>query len=121
RTPGLRVFNQAGQSYYIDKKGMKIPISNHFTANVIAANGEIKEGFSGKVDTIRTDLVKGLYKVAAFISADTLWNDLFVQIYVNEKSDIELISRVGNQKVIVGDSNDLKDKFRRLMVFYKKA
>ena len=121
RTPVLRVFNMAGQSYYVDQKGFKIPVSNHFTANVIAVNGEIKEGFSGKVDTVRTQLVKDLYQLANFISQDSVWNNLFVQFYVNEKNDIELIPRVGKHTIILGDASDLKDKFRRLMVFYKKA
>lgn len=121
RTPVLRVFNMAGQSYYVDQKGFKIPVSNHFTANVIAVNGDIKEGFSGKVDTVRTQLVKDLYQLANFISKDSVWNNLFVQFYVNEKNDIELIPRVGKHTIILGDASDLKDKFRRLMVFYKKA
>ncbi|ADY50722.1 hypothetical protein Pedsa_0136 [Pseudopedobacter saltans DSM 12145] len=121
RTPILRVFNIAGQSYYVDQKGFKIPISSRFTANVIAVNGDIKEGFSGEVDTVRTQLVKDLYQLADFVSKDTTWNNLFVQFYVNEKKDIELIPRVGKHTIILGDASDLKDKFRRLMVFYKKA
>ncbi|MFD1630204.1 cell division protein FtsQ/DivIB [Pseudopedobacter beijingensis] len=121
RTPVLRVFNLAGQNYYIDQKGLKVPISNHFTANVIAVNGEIQEGFGGKVDTVRTKLIKDLYRVATYISKDSLWNSLFVQLYVNAKKDIELVPRVGKHKIILGDANDMEDKFRRLMVFYKKA
>lgn len=121
RTPVLRVFNMAGQNYYIDQKGVKMPLSEHFTANVIVANGTITEGFGGIVDTIRTQQVKELYSVAKHIAADTLWNELFVQLYVNEKKDIELIPRVGRQKIILGDTTELKDKFRRLRVFYKKA
>ena len=121
RTPVLRVFNMAGQSYYVDQKGFKIPISSHFTANVIAVNGAIQEGFSGTVDTVRTPLVKDLYQLANFVSQDSVWNNLFVQLYVNEKKDIELIPRVGKHTIILGDASDLKDKFRRLMAFYKKA
>lgn len=121
RTPILRVFNMAGQSYYVDQKGYKIPVSDRFTANVIAVNGEIKEGFAGEVDTVRTQLVKDLYQLADFISKDSVWNNLFVQFYVNEKKDIELIPRVGKHTIVLGDASDLKDKFRRLMIFYKKA
>lgn len=121
RTPILRVFNMAGQSYYVDQKGYKIPVSDRFTANVIAVNGEIKEGFAGEVDTVRTQLVKDLYQLADFVSKDSVWNNLFVQFYVNEKKDIELIPRVGKHTIVLGDASDLKDKFRRLMIFYKKA
>jgi cell division protein FtsQ len=121
RVPVLRVFNLAGQDYYVDQNGLKIPLSDHFTARVLVVNGEIAEGFSGKVDTLRTDLLKDLFKVANYISQDSLWNDQFVQMYVNAKKEIELVPRVGKQKIIIGDANLLDDKFRRLWVFYKKA
>lgn len=121
RVPVLRVFNIAGQDFYIDQNGLKIPLSDHFTARVLAVNGNITEGFSGKVDTVRTQLVKDLFKVASFISQDSLWNEQIVQMYVNDKKEIELVPRVGNHKIILGDALDFKDKFRRLLVFYKKA
>jgi cell division protein FtsQ len=121
RVPVLRVLNVAGQDYYIDQNGLKIPLSNHFTARVLAVNGLITEGFSGKIDTLRTKLGKDLFKIAAYIAADTLWNDQIVQMYVNDKREIELIPRVGTQKIILGDAENVEDKFRRLMIFYKKA
>jgi len=121
RVPVLRVLNIAGQDYYIDQNGLKIPLSNHFTARVLAVNGLITEGFSGKIDTLRTKLGKDLFKIAAYIAADTLWNDQIVQIFVNDKREIELVPRVGMQKIILGDGDNIEDKFRRLMIFYKKA
>lgn len=121
RVPVLRVFNIAGQDFYIDQNGLKIPLSDHFTARVLAVNGNITEGFSGKVDTIRTQLVKDLFKVSLYISQDSLWNEQIVQMYVNDKKEIELVPRVGNQKIILGDAIGIEDKFRRLLAFYKKA
>lgn len=121
RVPVLRMLNIAGQDYYIDQNGLKIPLSEHFTARVLAANGMILEGFSGKIDTLRTVLAKDLFKVAVHIAKDSLWNEQFVQLYVNDKKEIELVPRVGKQKIIFGDGNDIEDKFKRLLVFYKKA
>jgi cell division protein FtsQ len=121
RVPVLRMLNIAGQDYYIDQNGLKIPLSEHFTARVLVANGMILEGFSGKIDTLRTNLAKDLFKVAVHIAKDSLWNEQFVQLYVNDKKEIELVPRVGKQKIIFGDGNDIEDKFKRLLVFYKKA
>lgn len=121
RVPVLRVMNLAGQDYYIDQNGLKIPLSNHFTARVLVANGLITEGFSGKIDTLRTALGKDLFKVAAYIATDTLLNDQIVQMFVNDKREIELVPRVGKQKIIIGNAENIEDKFKRLMVFYKKA
>jgi len=121
REPILRIINTANLDFYIDTEGNKIPVSDNFTANVLIANGLIYEDFNGKVDTLRTQLGKDLYKTASFISSDTLWNNQIEQLYVNQKSEIEMIPRVGNQRVILGNADSLEVKFNNLYVFYKKA
>ena len=121
RVPVLRILNLSGQDFYVDQNGYKIPLSDHFTARVLVANGIILEDFSGKVDTLKTKLSKDLFLTAKYIAEDSLWNDQIVQMYVNEKNDIELVPRVGNQKIILGNADNLKDKFRNLLLFYKKA
>ncbi len=121
RVPVLRILNMAGQDFYIDQNGLKVPLSDHFTARVLVANGQINEGFAGKVDTLRTKLAKDLFATAKFISQDSLWNDQIVQVFVNTDKDMELVPRVGNQKIIIGDGSLLEEKFNNLLVFYKKA
>lgn len=121
REPILRIINIAGIDFYVDKDGNKIPLSENFTANVLIANGLIYEEFNGRVDTLRSKLAKELYETAAFISADTLWNNQIEQLYVNQKNEIEMIPRVGDQKIILGSADSLKVKFNNLLVFYKRA
>lgn len=121
RQPVLRLININGQDYYIDKYGLKMPVSPNFTANVLVANGNILEHFSGKVDTLITKLAGDLYKVALYIKQDTLWDAQIEQLYVNDKKDIELVPRVGNQRIILGSADSLETKMRNLLVFYKKA
>jgi cell division protein FtsQ len=121
RVPILRIFNTSGQDFYVDEKGLKIPLSDHFTARVLVANGSINEIFTGKIDTLSTPMGKSAFAVAYFISRDTLWNEQIVQLFVARNYDIELVPRLGNQKIILGDTDNLKDKFRNLYLFYKKA
>jgi len=121
REPILRIINIAGIDFYVDKEGNKIPLSENFTANVLIANGLIYEEFNGRVDTLRSKLAKELYETAAFISTDTLWNNQIEQLFVNQKNEIEMIPRVGDQKIILGNADSLKVKFNNLLVFYKKA
>ena len=119
RVPILRVLNMAGQDFYIDENGLKIPISDHFTAKVLVANGAILEDFNGHVSKIRTQTGLDLFNTAKYIASDTLWNEQIVQIYVNDNKDITLIPRIGNQKIILGNAADLKQKFRNLLLLYK--
>lgn len=121
RVPILRVFNMTGQDFYIDQNGLKVPLSDHFTSRVLVANGAILEGFDGKVDTLKNNLSKDLYKMAKYITADSLWNEQVVQIYVNNNKDMELVPRVGSQKIIFGNADGMEDKFKNLLLFYKKA
>ena len=121
RQPILRVINAGDQDFYIDKNGLKMPISPNFTANVLVANGKILEHFSGKVDTLITDVAIDLYKTALYIKKDTLWDSQIEQAFVNDKNDIVLIPRVGNQRIILGSAESLEKKMRNLRAFYKRA
>ncbi|MBC7915035.1 MAG: cell division protein FtsQ [Pyrinomonadaceae bacterium] len=121
REPVLRVINFTNQDFYIDKHGLKIPVSVNFTPHVLVANGFILEPFANKVDTLRTQLAKDLYKTALFVQGDTLWREQIEQMYVNNQKEIELVPRVGNHKIILGAADSLEVKFSNLLAFYKKA
>ncbi|KEQ30077.1 cell division protein FtsQ [Pedobacter antarcticus 4BY] len=121
RQPLLRIINMTGQDFYIDKYGLKMPVSSNFTANVLVANGRIMEHFTGKVDTLITKMASDLYKTALFLKKDSLWDSQIEQIFVNDKDDIEFIPRVGNQRIILGNADSLETKMSNLLTFYKKA
>jgi len=87
----------------------------------LVANGTIMENFSGRIDTLHTQLAVDLYKTAEFIKKDSLWDAQIEQIFVNEQKDIELIPRVGNQRIILGNADSLEVKMSNLMAFYKQA
>ena len=121
RQPMLRIMNQYDQDFYVDQHGLKLPLSENFTANVLVANGLIDEPFSGKVDTLHTALAREVFKTADFIRKDSLWSAQIAQIYVNQNHEIELIPRVGSQRILLGNADSLATRFHNLKVFYKQA
>lgn len=121
RQPILRIVNAGGQDYYVDSNGLKMPVSPNFTANVIVATGFILEGFNGRVDTLMTFLGKDLYQTARFLNTDSLWEAQIEQLYINEKNDIEMIPRVGKQRIIIGNAQGIETKMKNLLAFYKQA
>lgn len=121
RQPILRVMNRFEQDFYVDQHGLKIPLSQNFTARVLAANGYIDELFANRVDSLHTALAKDIFKTAEFIRNDSLWDAQIAQIYINEQHEIELIPRVGNQRILLGNADSLSLKFSNLKVFYKQA
>jgi cell division protein FtsQ len=121
REPVMRVMNQAGQDFYIDQHGLKIPMSSNFTAKVLVANGYIDEAFGNKLDTLHTEIATELYKTAQFINQDSLWSAQITQLYVTQDHEIELIPRIGTNRILLGNADSLENKFHNLLVFYKQA
>jgi cell division protein FtsQ len=121
RQPILRLMNRFDQDFYVDQHGLKIPLSANFTARVLVANGYIDELFANRVDTLHTSLAMELFKTADYIRKDSLWDAQIAQLYVNKDHEIELIPRVGNNRILLGDADSLTAKFHNLRTFYKKA
>lgn len=121
RKPMLRIMNNTNQSFYIDEKGGKMPLSSLYTANVLIANGNIAEQYDGKNDSISSVLMKSLFYLTNVIRHDKFWDAQVEQIYIEPNQDIVLIPRVGDHKIIFGDTSNAIEKFENLLVFYQKA
>ncbi|MGV3704235.1 MAG: cell division protein FtsQ [Arcticibacter sp.] len=119
--PLLRIITLTNQDFYIDRFGNKLPTSKDYTPHVLVANGYIMENYTKKEDSLRTKVVRDLYKTALYVEKDSLWRDQFEQLYVNAQRDIEIVPRVGNQKIILGDADSLEVRLRNLKAFYKRA
>ncbi|MEX8546277.1 MAG: cell division protein FtsQ/DivIB [Mucilaginibacter sp.] len=121
RQPILRVMNRFEQDFYVDQYGLKIPLSSNFTAPVLVATGNIDEIFINRIDTLHTEMARQLFKTADFIRRDSLWDAQIEQINVNANHEIELIPRVGNQRILLGNADSLDKKFKNLLIFYQQA
>ena len=120
REPVLRVLDENGLNYYLDKTGFRIPPSKYFSARVPVATGAIPPyvtDFLTKKNYVLTDL----FKLSQRIMQDEFLNPLVQQIYVNAAGEFTLIPILGDQKIILGNLNGLEDKLARLKVFYDQA
>jgi len=128
RRPLLRVINSRGFSYYLDREGAILPVSDKFTSRVPVANGYISEPFlPGSLQSItdyerpadrRDRVIHDLYDLAVFIAGSELWRAQIAQIYVNSKYEFELIPRVGAHVIYFGDGSGYETKFRKLEALY---
>ena len=130
RQPILRIFNQKGESYYLDGTGHLLPLNPDFSARVLVANGYIPESYSKTVnylqDTVRmkdsiqfNSVMNNLFTLSLFIMKDPFLKALIDEVYVEKNGEFELIPKVGNQLILLGTTENLKDKFDRLLVFYR--
>ena len=111
RTPVLRVANET-ETYYYDKLGAKMPLSDNYSARV----------------PITTDTISGKGRVDMITLSNIIRNDEFLkkqiigidQIEGERKDQFELKTRVGDQKIIFGDLSRMDEKIAKLKVFYQK-
>ncbi|MGZ3883372.1 MAG: cell division protein FtsQ/DivIB [Bacteroidia bacterium] len=132
RTPLVRVINMDGESYYIDTKTKLMPLSDNYTARVLVVSGYIFEPYSRRhmfsVEQIgnnatfkEVSILDDIYKMAAYISKDTLLQELVHQVAVNNEKEFELFTAIGNHRVLFGDANDIAEKFEKLKLFYNEG
>ncbi len=120
RLPILRIINNQSVSYYLDDYGSRMPCSSKFTARVFVATGFIFTNVDHP--TAVDSVIEGkLFTLANFIRSDSFLTALTEQIIVNQQNEFEIIPVVGNHSVLLGDVNDLKEKFDKLKIFYKES
>ena len=132
RKPILRIFNLSDESYYMDDKGMLMPLSDKYTAKVLIANGKIFESYSRNYKRTMQEIEKDsavkartlfdeLFAMATYIDADDFWRSQIQQIYINEDLDMEVVPMIGDQKIIFGDTTAMAEKFKKLLIFYQQG
>ena len=120
REPILRVSNSAGEQFYIDRDGLKMPVSTLFTAHVPIATGNIFEPWDGR-DSLRSFVAEELFKIATYVDKDAFWKAQIEQIFVNNESELVLVPKVGDHTILFGNSGDMQKKFDKLLLFYREA
>ena len=130
RTPIVRIFSFAGDSYYLDSTGKVMPPSSKYTSRVLVANGHIYDNFLevnqlnavNLHDTLSEELIiDDIFRFANYVRNDPFWSLQIEQLYVNKEMELELIPRVGNHRIVFGDASDLEGKFKKLRIFYDKG
>lgn len=121
RTPILRVIDQDNKTYYMDKTGRQMPMSDHSTARVLIATGEIPPYTPDFQDPKKKHFLKKMFDLTEYIRQDEFLNPMIEQIYVNRNEEFTLIPKVGRQKIIFGKYEDVEDKFKRLELFYEEG
>lgn len=110
RTPILRIITNEGKSYFITDDFIKIPLSAHYSPYITPVTGNV----NAKMD-------KKLYAVAVYVNNNSFWKDQIQQYFVDENANISFIPTTGAHEVILGDTNNLDEKFKKLEIFYLKG
>ncbi len=109
RTPIVRVFN-GNKSYYIDKEAKRMPLSKNHSARVLVVSGKITEKD-----------IANIYSLASKIIENNFLKKQIVEIKKVDDNEYFLLTRVGNHKILLGKIENLNQKMKNLISFYKKT
>ncbi|MEA5109350.1 hypothetical protein SDC9_08750 [bioreactor metagenome] len=130
RQPLIRVFTETGRQFYIDSEGVIMPVNADFTARVVIANGHIPDVSSKSESNGNKEVkpeknlhpaLKKVFLTARAVKQDAFSEALTEQIYINATGEIELIPKLGNHTILLGDTTLLNDKLNNLKLFYKQG
>jgi cell division protein FtsQ len=114
-SPIARVFNSNGLSYYLDSAKRVLPLNNKYSARVPVFTGFAS---NGKMDSVLYDEIK---IVGIKILSDSFLMAMIEQIDILPNKHFELIPKIGDQTILLGDASDIDSKFEKLKLFYKKV
>jgi len=117
RVPVARLFTADGQSCYMDRTMAIMPLS----ANFVYYTSAITNVPALRDDSATLALKKQLLTLITAIQRDTFWNTQVTQVVIDSLGCYELIPVLGNQRILLGDTSRLKEKFDNLFAFYKNV
>lgn len=123
----VRVYNKAGQHFYLGSDTVVMPLSTKHSLRLLLANGALPKlnsvHFNQSENDIPNlpDIYKKIYILAAKIQEDEFLNALIDQIYVKPNLEFELIPKAGIGFIEFGNIDKADDKLKRLKNFYIKG
>jgi hypothetical protein len=121
RTPLVRIINSDQNSFYLDQSGKRMPFSPAYKKPLITATGHIKANRRESLNQAMKRNLTNIYQVSRHIKADSFLTALTGQLYLNKDHDIQLIPRIGEQTIVVGQARNLPARFAKLKAFYRKV
>ncbi|MEA4966968.1 MAG: hypothetical protein VB048_02475 [Bacteroidaceae bacterium] len=131
REPIVRIYTLRNKEYYIDKLGKVILIDDNQLTDVVVASGNVdinNSNLDKNLDTIDIENKKGfdktlsnIYYIAQKLASDSILNYQIDQIYVPAKGNYELIPKIGNYIIRIGENKDLEEELIKLRYLYKEA
>lgn len=117
RVPVARIFGEDGDSYYMDSTLHTMPLSDNYTyyTMVVTNAPEMKNDSAG------AGMKKQIARLVKVIGTDSFWSAQVSHIVVDSVGHFELIPVIGNQRILLGDTSNIKGKLGNLFVFYRNV
>ena len=119
REPIARIFTVSGTSFYIDSSLTRLPLSGKFSARLpVFTSFPTAVKVLKRKDSILLNQVKIM---SEYIGSHPFWMAQVDQVDITADATFELIPKLGNQVIRFGDAANYKEKFNKLLAFYKQV
>ena len=109
KTPIARVFDESG-SFYIDYKGNRMPLSDHYTARVPIV--------SGSIDDKNREEMSELFQM---IHDDAFLKKNIIGVQILPLGNIKMMNRNFDYEIDYGKTINMERKFSNYKAFFQKA
>ncbi|WP_116105086.1 cell division protein FtsQ/DivIB [Lewinella sp. IMCC34191] len=122
RVPLLRIIADNGQNYYLDREGIRLPLSQNYTVRVPVVTGNVvpwSEDYREKPD----HQLGQLMALGDLLRHDPFLAALIEQIDITDTGELVLAPKVGDQVVYLGryDEEMTPARLERLKIFYREG
>ena len=119
RTPIARIFTASGNSFYIDKEGLQLPLKQLTVLRLpVFTNFPTDQEKLSKPDSL---LLNDVLHFTQAVATDSFFMAQTAQVNIVNNGDFELVPSVGDHLVLIGSVENIEDKLNRLYTFYKKV
>ena len=117
RVPVLRIFENNGDSYYLDTALQTMPLSEHYTPYLpVITNAPALQN-----DSAGHSLRAQMLYVSNTISRNKFWASQVAELNMEADHTFSVIPVVGRQRLLLGDTAQLGDKLGNIYAFYAKV
>lgn len=109
----------AGHSFpdrYMDDEGHFFPVSKNHKPTVLLLSGNYFNNRTGLKSEKNRDLLELINK----LERDNFWNAQITQLEINSSKEITMVPLLGNHIIEFGKPENVENKLKKLIVFYKK-
>jgi cell division protein FtsQ len=121
RRPIARIVQSEARDAYIAEDGTVMPVSEKFTSRVMLVSGAFAKKLIEVGDLKKNEEGQQLLEMINFIREDKFWNAQIAQMDINAQGKIFIYPQVTSQRVEFGKPENIEEKFKKLMIFYKEV
>ena len=66
-------------------------------------------------------MIKKVYTLSTYVQENEFMEALTEQIFVDDNSDLVIIPKIKNQRIVIGDTTLIPEKFEKLILFYQEG